>query len=111
MSWASVDLPVGIFEDQIAEIADRVTTLDAALDALAGGSTPSERNIVVTFDDGTADFADRALPILSHHGVSRSPIQVADGMRWFRHKAAGGMAAEDGLRRIANRGRYAGAVT
>jgi hypothetical protein len=43
--------------------------------------------------------------------LARSPIQVADGMRWFRRKAAGGMAVEDGLRRIANRGRYAGAVT
>jgi len=43
--------------------------------------------------------------------LSRSPIQSADGMRWFRRKAAGGLSVEDGLRRIANRGRYAGAVT
>jgi peptidoglycan/xylan/chitin deacetylase (PgdA/CDA1 family) len=43
--------------------------------------------------------------------LSRSPIQVADGMHWFRRKAAGGMSVEDGLRRIVNRGRYASAVT
>ena len=43
--------------------------------------------------------------------LSRSPIQVADGMQWFRRKAAGGMAVEDNLRRLANRGRYADAVT
>ena len=43
--------------------------------------------------------------------LARSPIQVADGMRWFRHKAAGGMAFEDVLRRGLNRRRYAGRTT
>lgn len=43
--------------------------------------------------------------------VARSPVQVSDGMRWFRRKVDGGMAAEDGLRRLANRWRYAGATT
>jgi peptidoglycan/xylan/chitin deacetylase (PgdA/CDA1 family) len=229
---SGVDLPTDLFEQQMAEIAHRTTTIDAALDALAGRIPPSERDIVVTFDDGTADFADRALPILARHAVpavlyiatdfverqqpfpwgaepvswtalrdtvstglvtvgshtnshalldrvdavtaateldrsidligerlelpvshfaypkaqppnaavevevrrrfrsaalagtaantygrtdpyrlARSPIQVADGMRWFRRKADGGMSVEDGLRRIANRGRYADAVT
>ena len=45
------------------------------------------------------------------HRLSRSPIQVADGMRWFQKKLDGGMAFEDGLRRLANRRRYAGATT
>jgi peptidoglycan/xylan/chitin deacetylase (PgdA/CDA1 family) len=45
------------------------------------------------------------------HRLARSPIQVADGMRWFRHKAAGGMALEDALRRALNRRRYAGQAT
>ena len=45
------------------------------------------------------------------HRLSRSPIQVADGMRWFERKLDGGMAFEDGLRRLANRRRYAGATT
>lgn len=229
---STVDLPIDLFEQQMAEIAHRAITLDAALDALDGRTPPTDRNIVVTFDDGTADLAERALPILVRHRVpaviyvatgfiegqrdfpggaaplswaalrdavatglitvgshtdghalldradeqtvaaeldrsidligerldlpvahfaypkaqppnavadslvrkrfrsaalagtvanaygrtdpyrlSRSPIQVADGMHWFRRKAAGGMAVEDSLRRIVNRGRYAGAVT
>jgi hypothetical protein len=45
------------------------------------------------------------------HRLARSPIQVADGMRWFRRKAAGGMHLEDTARSILNRGRYAGAAT
>jgi peptidoglycan/xylan/chitin deacetylase (PgdA/CDA1 family) len=45
------------------------------------------------------------------HRLARSPIQTADGMRWFTQKLAGGMALEDALRRVANRARYAGATT
>lgn len=43
--------------------------------------------------------------------LGRSPVQVADGMTWFRRKAQGGMALEDDVRRLVNRRRYAGAVT
>jgi peptidoglycan/xylan/chitin deacetylase (PgdA/CDA1 family) len=43
--------------------------------------------------------------------LARSPVQLSDGMRWFRHKVAGGMAFEDTLRRTINRKRYAGATT
>jgi peptidoglycan/xylan/chitin deacetylase (PgdA/CDA1 family) len=43
--------------------------------------------------------------------LARSPIQVSDGDRWFRSKVAGGMAAEDSLRRLVNRHRYADATT
>jgi peptidoglycan/xylan/chitin deacetylase (PgdA/CDA1 family) len=39
--------------------------------------------------------------------LNRSPIQVADGMRWFRRKLAGGLRFEDDVRRLANRRRYA----
>jgi peptidoglycan/xylan/chitin deacetylase (PgdA/CDA1 family) len=43
--------------------------------------------------------------------LARSPIQRSDGMRWFRRKLEGGMAAEERLRRLVNRWRYAGATT
>ena len=39
--------------------------------------------------------------------LARTPVQAADGMGWFRRKAAGGLRAEDDLRRLANRLRYA----
>jgi len=44
------------------------------------------------------------------HLLNRSPIQRSDGMRWFRRKAAGGMWAEDAMRRAINRVRYVGAT-
>jgi hypothetical protein len=43
--------------------------------------------------------------------LSRSPVQVADGMRWFRHKARGAMRLEDDLRQLLNRRRYEGQVS
>jgi peptidoglycan/xylan/chitin deacetylase (PgdA/CDA1 family) len=43
--------------------------------------------------------------------LARSPIQVSDGMRWFRQKVAGGMGFEDTVRRTINRRRYAEATT
>ena len=43
--------------------------------------------------------------------LARSPVQMSDGMRWFRRKAAGGLAFEDSLRRTINRRRYSTATT
>lgn len=43
------------------------------------------------------------------HALSRSPVQRADGMRFFRAKVHGGLRLEDEMRRVANRIRYAGA--
>lgn len=71
----SVDLPTAQFEDQVAYLAEncRVLTLDEAADLLAGGTgtTPDDdrRPVVLTFDDGTADFVDEALPVLERHRV------------------------------------------
>jgi hypothetical protein len=43
--------------------------------------------------------------------LSRSPVQVSDGRRWFVRKTHGGMGFEDQLRRLINRRRYAVATT
>lgn len=69
-----VDLPLELFERQIAELAASRTilTLDEALELLRSGVEPPHRGddpLVVTFDDGTADFVDDALPVLVRHQV------------------------------------------
>lgn len=48
---------------------------------------------------------------LDLHRLRRSPIQVADGWEGFRRKVAGGMRAEDDIRRVANRFRYRSQLT
>ena len=42
--------------------------------------------------------------------LARTPVQLGDGMRWFRRKIDGGLEREDDLRRMANRLRYARAT-
>ncbi len=70
-SGLELDVPRERFAEQMAFLAEtgRVTTLDAALDALAVPEPPALDPIVVTVDDGTADFVDVALPVFVEHGV------------------------------------------
>lgn len=64
---SAVDLPAAQFADQVAAVAGRAAPLDDALQWLDGGTGPAP--VVVTFDDGTADVIDEALPTLVDHGV------------------------------------------
>lgn len=66
---SAVDLPVDVFEAQMALLAGTrpVLALDAAVDQLAAGRTPE--GVVITFDDGTSDFHEHAMPVLERHGL------------------------------------------
>lgn len=71
-SSLEIDLDPDRFEEQIAAVAAsrRAISLGAALERLAAPEqSMPEQGVVVTFDDGTADFVDVALPILVRHGV------------------------------------------
>lgn len=70
-SGLEIDLSPATFERQMEFLAERrrAVTVDQALRALASSTPPAEDPVVVTFDDGTADFADHALPILDRHRV------------------------------------------
>ncbi len=70
-SGMELDLPTDVFEAQMAELAasNRVIALDDALATLRNPAAPELDPVVVTFDDGTADFADVATPILIRHQV------------------------------------------
>jgi peptidoglycan/xylan/chitin deacetylase (PgdA/CDA1 family) len=67
-----VDLPDWLFEEQMERLScgPGVTDLDSALRALAAGEAPAAPDpVVVTFDDGTADFVDVTLPLLVRYGI------------------------------------------
>jgi peptidoglycan/xylan/chitin deacetylase (PgdA/CDA1 family) len=63
---ASVDLDPGLFASQLDLLLDEAEplTLDETVTRVQAPSGARERAVAVTFDDGTADFADRALPLL-----------------------------------------------
>jgi peptidoglycan/xylan/chitin deacetylase (PgdA/CDA1 family) len=66
-----MEISLARFEEQMAQLADecRATTLDRALELLGSAAAPDRDPVVVTFVDGTADFAERALPVLERYGI------------------------------------------
>jgi peptidoglycan/xylan/chitin deacetylase (PgdA/CDA1 family) len=70
-SLLEIELPEARFEEQMALLADehRAATLDRSLELVAGAPSPEPDPVVVTFDDGTADFADSAFPVLERYGI------------------------------------------
>ncbi|MGH9152686.1 MAG: polysaccharide deacetylase family protein [Acidimicrobiales bacterium] len=92
-SRLEIDLPAGLFEEQIAMVAEetRPLALDDALIALAGPSQPEgPPQVVVTFDDGTADFADVALTILQSYRVPATVYVATDHVESGRSFSANG---------------------
>jgi peptidoglycan/xylan/chitin deacetylase (PgdA/CDA1 family) len=72
-SRLEMELTAEVFDRQMGVLAatGRASTIDDALDALVRDE-PRPRSsdpVVVTFDDGTADFVDVAVPILVRHGI------------------------------------------
>jgi hypothetical protein len=67
---SEIDLPLDLFRAQMEELAASggAGTLDDALTVLAGVRAEGPK-VVVTFDDGTADIVDHALPVLVETGV------------------------------------------
>lgn len=104
---AELDRSIGLIEDRLG-----VACHHFAYPKALPGSPAAEQEVRRRFR--TAALAGtRPNPYgrTDPHRLRRSPVQVSDGMRWFRRKAAGGMALEDDLRVLRNRRRQAGTVT
>jgi peptidoglycan/xylan/chitin deacetylase (PgdA/CDA1 family) len=65
------DLPLRLFEDQIAFLAEHadIVSVDEGLRAINAPAPTTSSKVAITFDDGTADFAEVALPVLARHRV------------------------------------------
>jgi peptidoglycan/xylan/chitin deacetylase (PgdA/CDA1 family) len=104
---AELERSIGLIEDRLG-IACRHFAYPKALRGSPAAEQEVRRRFTTAAVGGTRPNAyGRTDP----YRICRSPVQVTDGMRWFRRKAAGGMALEDDLRSLRNRRRYAGKVT
>lgn len=85
---SAVDLPVETFRDQMELLAasTQVLALDDAVQQLAAGQQP--HGVVITFDDGTPDFYEVAVPVLEDLGLpatlyaATGPIDRLEPMPW-----------------------------
>jgi peptidoglycan/xylan/chitin deacetylase (PgdA/CDA1 family) len=69
---SEIDLPAADFDRQMEWLAatGRAIDIDTAVERLANDEGDAPANpVVVTFDDGTSDLAEVALPILAKHQV------------------------------------------
>jgi peptidoglycan/xylan/chitin deacetylase (PgdA/CDA1 family) len=74
------------FRDQMAWVADQgYTTINVGeLTRVLTGAVPApSKPLVITFDDGLADFWDNALPVLRAHGYASTMFVTTAGM-WDR---------------------------
>lgn len=87
-----VDLPGPMFARQMEVLAEseRVVPLDRAVASLTGNEPPDFEPVVVTFDDGTADFADAAVPVLARFGIPATLYLATDFVERGRPFPAGG---------------------
>jgi peptidoglycan/xylan/chitin deacetylase (PgdA/CDA1 family) len=79
-SSLEIDLDASRFDEQIAAVAARgAVSLGTALEQLSAPASPADApSVVVTFDDGAADFVDVALPILVRHHVPATLYLATD---------------------------------
>jgi peptidoglycan/xylan/chitin deacetylase (PgdA/CDA1 family) len=95
--FKSLCVPPSLFEAQVDYLYRSEYTLlnvTQLLRALVGQDQLPERPVVLTFDDGYADFYNHALPILSHYRLTAT-LYIATGFvertsLWLRFKGETG---------------------
>jgi len=94
-SGSEVDAPLDLFRRQMEELAagGRVATLDDAVTALRAPVPPARDPVVITFDDGTADFCDTAVPVLAELGLPATLYVATDFVERQRAFPGGARAA------------------
>ena len=107
MASAELDRSIGLIEDRLGIRAEHFAYPKALL-----GTGPAQEAVRARFRSAAVAGTRANIPGRTDpYRLARSPIQVSDGMRWWRHKVDGGMRLEDDLRRFVNRWRYARATT
>lgn len=102
-----LDRSIGLIGDRLG-----VAATHFAYPKAVPGSPEAEREVRARFATAAiAGTRPNRYGRADLYNLTRSPIQAGDAMRWFVRKADGGMWAEDSVRRLVNRRRYARATT
>jgi peptidoglycan/xylan/chitin deacetylase (PgdA/CDA1 family) len=92
--------PPAAFRAQMQYLANHgfhVISLHHAVVAIQKHSGLPARPVVLTFDDGYADFFTAAIPILQSHGFTATSFVVSGRMGWGGYMTPGQIAAADGM--------------
>ena len=89
-----------MFRSQMAYLANHgfhVISLHDAVVAIRNHSGLPSRPVVLTFDDGYADFFTTAIPILQSHGFTATSFVITGRMGWGGFMSPGQVVAADGM--------------
>lgn len=101
-----LDRSIDLIGERLGIVAEHFAYPKALL-----GSSAAQQEVRARFRSATVAGSRANGSGSDVHRLHRTPIQVADGMRWFHRKAAGGMRLEDTARALLNRRRYTAAAT
>ena len=96
----SLSTPPAMFRMQMQYLADHgfhVISLHQAVVAIKNHSGLPSRPVVLTFDDGYADFYTTAMPILESHGFTATSFVISGRMGWGGFMTPNQVVAADGL--------------
>ena len=65
----------------------QTVTVSELIEAMDGRAVMPCKPVVLTFDDGFADFHEAALPILINSGPNSNPLRRLRGRRWLQRMA------------------------
>jgi len=96
----SLSTTPAMFRAQLQYLADHgfhVISLHEAVVAIKNHSRLPSRPIVLTFDDGYADFFTTAVPILQSHGFTATSFVISGRMGWAGFMTPSQVVAADGM--------------
>ena len=92
--------PPAVFRAQMQYLAGHgfhVISLHQAVMAIQNHSGLPSRSVVLTFDDGYADFFSTAVPILQSHGFTATSFVITGRMGWGGYMTPSQIVAADGM--------------